>query len=54
MKRTAFILLAWLIASLVALCWNATFWLGLGSLALCIIVGHKHYENGGHNSEGVC
>lgn len=54
MTRTALLFLLWLAASIVMLCFNVTFWIGLGSLALCIFIGHHHYDNGGNDAQGVC
>ena len=52
--KTALLFLLWIVVSVVLLCFNATFWLGLGSLAACIIVGRKYYEDGGSDAKGVC
>ena len=54
MDKKGALLFLWLVASLVALSWNETFWFGLWSLCACIIVGRKYYEDGGSDAEGLC
>lgn len=48
------LLFLWLVASLLALFSNYTFWIGLWSFCACVLVGRKYYEDGGNDSKGVC